>query len=95
VISAGEHLDATTEEFFGQPRRDAEAGGNVLAVRDAEIDRSLSEDIREPVMYDLASGRTYDVADEEDFQRCSFAGLVPRPYGVPVTQECCLLFSTT
>ena len=65
VISAGEHIGAPREEFLRDPRRDAETGGGVLAVDNAQVDSPLREDVREPVMNDLAAGRADDIADEK------------------------------
>jgi hypothetical protein len=64
VVAAGEDFDATGEQFLGDARRDAEAGGGVFAVGDAEIDFALGENVRKPVVNDLAAGRADDVADE-------------------------------
>ncbi len=64
MIAAGDHFDAAGEQILGNARRDAEARGGIFAVGDAEIDLALGEDVREPVVNDLAAGRTYDVADE-------------------------------
>ncbi len=65
VISAGEHIGARREKFLGDPRRDAETGSGILAVDDAQIDLALREDVREPVVNDLAAGRADDIADEK------------------------------
>ena len=55
VVSAGDHFDARGEQFLGDARRDAEAGGGIFAVGDAQIDLALREDIREAVVHDLAA----------------------------------------
>ena len=52
------------EQVLRDSRRDAEAGRGVFAIGDAEIDLALREDVREPVVNDLAAGRADDVADE-------------------------------
>ena len=64
MVAAGEDFDAAGEQFVGDARRDAEAGGGIFAVGDAEIDFALGEDVREPVVNDLAAGRADDVADK-------------------------------
>ena len=72
MVAAGDDFDAAGEQILGDPRRDAEAGSGVFAVGDAEIDLALREDVREPVVNDLAAGRAHDVANEKDFQIRSF-----------------------
>jgi hypothetical protein len=64
MVAAGEDFDAAGEQFVGDTRCDAEAGGGIFAVGDAEIDFALGEDVREPVVNDLAAGRADDVADK-------------------------------
>jgi hypothetical protein len=64
VVAAREDFDAAGEQFVGDARRDAEAGGGIFAIGDAEINFALGEDVREPVVNDLAAGRADDVADE-------------------------------
>ena len=64
VVAAGEDFNAGAEKLLGEARRDAEAGGGIFAVGDAQIDFALGEDVREPVVNDLAAGRADDVADE-------------------------------
>ena len=73
VVAAGDHFDAGGEQILGEARRDAEAGGGIFAVGDAEIDVALREDVREAVVNDLAAGRADNVSDEENFQLWSFA----------------------
>ena len=41
MVAAGEDFDAAGEQFLGDARRDAEAGGGIFAVGDAEIDFAL------------------------------------------------------
>ncbi len=56
VIAAGDYFDAAGEEVLGDSRRNAEAGSGIFAVGDAEVDLALGEDVREPVVNDLAAG---------------------------------------
>ncbi len=72
MVSAGEDVGACREKILGDPRRDAEAGRGVFAIDDAEIYFTLREDIREPVVNDLAAGRAYDIANKQDFQIRTF-----------------------
>jgi hypothetical protein len=82
VIAAGEDFDPAGEQFLGDARRDAEAGGGIFAVGDAEINFALGKDVREPVVNDLAAGRADDVADKQDFQIWNFrAAMVSAPSG--------------
>jgi hypothetical protein len=64
VIAAGNHFDAAGKKILGDARRDAKSGRGVFAVGDAQIDFALRENVGEPVVNDLAAGRTDDVADE-------------------------------
>jgi len=64
VVPAGQDIGPGGEKILRDPRRDAEAWRGVFAIDDAEIDLALREDIREPVVNDLAAGRADDVADE-------------------------------
>jgi hypothetical protein len=59
-------VGAEVEEFFGDGGGDAEAAGGVFAVDDEEIDGVGFEDVGEMLAYDVAAGRTEDVADEEN-----------------------------
>jgi hypothetical protein len=67
VIAAGDHFHSRRENLLGEPRRYAKAGGGILSVRDAEIDRPLREDVGKPVVDDLAARRSHNVSDKEDF----------------------------
>jgi len=64
VVAAGEDFDPAGEQILGDFGRDAETRGGVLAVGDAEIDLPLREDVRQPLVDDLAAGRTNDIANE-------------------------------
>ena len=64
VISAGEDIGARGEQILGDARRDAEAGRGIFTIDDAQINFALREDVREPVVNDLAAGRANDVTDE-------------------------------
>lgn len=64
MVSAGEDVGTRREEILGDSRRDAEAGRGVFTIDDADVDFALGEDVREPVVNDLAAGRTYDVANK-------------------------------
>jgi hypothetical protein len=64
VIAAGDDFDPAGKKILGDARRDAETGGGVFAVGDAEVYFALRENVREPVVNDLAAGRAYDVANE-------------------------------
>jgi hypothetical protein len=64
VISAGQDIGACGEQILRDSWRHAEAGRGVFAIDDAKLDSALREDVREPVVNDLAAGRAYDVANE-------------------------------
>jgi hypothetical protein len=64
VVSAGENVRAGGKKLLGDPGRDAKSGRGILAIDDAEVYFALLEDVREPVVNDLAAGRTYDVTNE-------------------------------
>ena len=52
VVAGGHHVDAEIEEFFGERRRDAEAGRGVFAVGDYQIDGVLLNQRRQAVFRD-------------------------------------------
>jgi hypothetical protein len=54
------------KKFVSEARGDAETGGGIFAVGDAEINLLLGEDVRETVVNDATAGRADDVADEEN-----------------------------
>jgi hypothetical protein len=64
VVSAGEDISARGEKILGDSRGDAEAGGRVFTIDDAEVYFALRENIREPVVNDFAAWRAYDVSNE-------------------------------
>jgi len=66
VIAGGDDVGSEVEEFFGDGGGDAEASGGVFAVDDEEIDGVGFEDVGEMLAYDVAAGRSEDVADEEN-----------------------------
>jgi hypothetical protein len=66
VVAGGDDVGAEVEEFFGDGGCDAEAAGGVFAVDDKEIDGVSLEDVGEVLAYDVAAGRSEDVADEEN-----------------------------
>jgi len=66
VVAGGDDVGAEVEEFFGDGGCDAEAAGGVFAVDDKEIDGVSFEDVGEVLAYDVAAGRSEDVADEEN-----------------------------
>jgi hypothetical protein len=72
VIAAGDYFDPACKKVFGDARRDAETGGGVFAVGDAEVNFALRQNVCEPVVNDPAARRAYDVANEKDFQTRTF-----------------------
>jgi hypothetical protein len=66
MISAADYFHTAGEQFLGEARSDAEARCRIFTVRDAKVDLTLDEDVREAVVNDLATGRANDVADEQD-----------------------------
>jgi hypothetical protein len=64
VIPARDHFNARGQELFGKTRGDAETGGGVFAVGNAQVDDSLREDVPQALVHDLAARRTHNVADE-------------------------------
>jgi hypothetical protein len=64
VVSAGQHIGARGEKILRDSWRYAEAGSGVFAIDDAKINFALRENVREPVVNDLAAGRAYDVANK-------------------------------
>jgi hypothetical protein len=79
MIAAGDYLDPACEKVLGDARRDAETGGGVLAVGDAQVNFALRENVCEPVVNDLAARRAYDVTDEKDFQTRTFPRKIRSP----------------
>jgi hypothetical protein len=59
-------VGAEIEELFGDGGGDVEAAGGVFAVDDEEIDGVGFKDVGEVLAYDVAAGRSEDVADEEN-----------------------------
>jgi hypothetical protein len=66
VVAGGDDMRTEVEEFFGDGGGDAEAAGGVFAVDDEEVDGVGFEDVGEVLAYDVAAGRSEDVADEEN-----------------------------
>jgi hypothetical protein len=66
VVAGGDDVGSEVEEFFGDGGGDAEAAGGVFAVDDEEIYGVGVEDVGQVLAYDVAAGRTEDVADEEN-----------------------------
>jgi hypothetical protein len=64
VVSAGQHIGARGEKILRDTWSDAEAGRSIFAIDDAKINFAVREDVREPVVNDLAAGRAYDVANK-------------------------------
>jgi len=64
VVAAGQDVRARGEKILRDTRSDAEAGRGVFAIDDAKINFALRENVREPVVNDLAAGRAYDVANK-------------------------------
>jgi len=64
VVSAREDVRARGEKILRDTWSDAEAGRGVFTIDDAKLDFALREDVREPVVNDLAAGRAYDVANK-------------------------------
>ena len=66
VVAGGDDVRAEVEEFFGDGGGDAEATSRVFAVDDEEVDGVGFEDVGEMLAYDVAAGRSEDVADEKN-----------------------------
>lgn len=66
VVAGGDDVGAEVEEFFCDGGSDAEAAGGVFAVDDEEVYGVSFEDVGEVLAYDVAAGRSEDVADEEN-----------------------------
>jgi hypothetical protein len=64
VVSAGENVGTGGEKLLGDPGRNAKSGRGILTIDYAEVYFALLEDVREPVVNNLAAGRTYDVTNE-------------------------------
>ena len=68
VIAGSHHIDPVAEKFVGNGGRDTKACRRVLAVRDYDVDRLGSADIRNVVCDNSASGVSENVADKEKSQ---------------------------
>ena len=66
VDAGGDDVGAQVEEFFGDGGGDAESAGRVFAVDDEEVYGVSFKDVGEVLAYDVAAGRSEDVADEEN-----------------------------
>src|SRR5438094_615998 len=67
MVAAGDDIDATGEQFFGDPGGDAVAAGGVFAVGDDEIERLLFAKYGQE-RFDRVTSRLADnIADEKQF----------------------------
>ena len=66
VIAAGENGDAGAEQLLGEARRDAEAGGGVLAIGDDQVQLLVGDHVGQALGDDPAAGRTDNVSDEKN-----------------------------
>jgi hypothetical protein len=68
VVAERDGVDSHGEELIGQPGRDPDAVGGVLAVHDAGVDRVLALDRLQALLERPATRRPHDVGDEQDAQ---------------------------
>jgi hypothetical protein len=73
VVAEREDVGARGQQAFGQPRRQPDAVGGVLAVDGAEVDVELLPQPGQPVLDRAAARRPEDVRDEEELQEESVA----------------------
>jgi len=65
VVAERERVRAGGEEAFGEPRRDADAVRDVLAVDDAGVDVEALAQTGQQRLDRIAAGATHNVADEQ------------------------------
>ena len=56
MIASGDDLDPLCEQFLNDTRGDAETGGGILTVGDAQIDLALGQNIAEALVNDAPAG---------------------------------------
>ena len=66
MVPERERVRAGGEQPFGEPRRDADAVRDVLAVDDAGVDVEALAQAGQQRLDRIAAGATDDVADEEE-----------------------------
>jgi hypothetical protein len=71
VVAERDRVDAGREHLVRELWRDSNTVGEVLAVRDAEVDAPLFPQRRQACLDRAASGNADDVSDEQDsHQKC-------------------------
>ncbi len=68
VVSERDRVDAHAENLVGEPRRDADPVGGVLAVHDARVDPELRAQCAQALLQRPPSRGADDVGDEQDAQ---------------------------
>ncbi|HKV60371.1 MAG TPA: hypothetical protein VJO16_00535, partial [Candidatus Acidoferrum sp.] len=61
-----------SEKLVSKPRGDAETGSGVFTIGDGEINLLLRDDVREMVVHNPPTGRTYDVSHKKNTHELEF-----------------------
>ena len=77
MIAAREQVELEAEELLGDLGSDAETGGGVLDVGDAEVDAVLLDDLVQAVVQQPSTRFAEDVADEQDSHGAPEKGNAP------------------
>jgi hypothetical protein len=68
VVPESDRVDSGREEAVRQPRRDPDSVGDVLPVRDADVDLELRAQRRQALLERLPAGGSDDIGDEQNAQ---------------------------
>jgi hypothetical protein len=68
VVPERDRVDPAREQAVGEPRRDPDPVGDVLAVRDADVDLELRAQRRQTLLERLPAGGSDDIGDEQNAQ---------------------------
>ena len=68
VVPERDGVDSGREQAVGEPRRDPDPVGDVLPVRDADVDLELSAQRRQALLERLPAGGPDDIGDEQNAQ---------------------------
>jgi hypothetical protein len=68
VVPERDRVDSGREQPVGEARRDADSIGDVLPVRDADVDLEVGAQRRQALLERLPAGGPDDVGDEQNAQ---------------------------
>ena len=68
MVPEGDRVHPGREQAVGEPRRDPDPVGDVLPVRDADVDLELRAQRRQALLERLPAGGPDDIGDEQNAQ---------------------------